>query len=178
MGTDTSAPSLPTVLFVDDESLLLSSLKRLFRREPYTILIAVSGREAMEIMAHTTVDVLVVDLQMPDIDGYELLSKVALLHPQPVCLVMSAVTIKKKVEEVAGLRQVFKFISKPIHPDVLKRVIYHSVCHRAEAAEQPEAITAAEHLMLNKEDPQEAVYLKEFKEKIVCSGSGARARVS
>lgn len=49
----------------------------------------------MEIMAHITADVLVVDLQMPDVDGYELLSRVALLHSHTVCLVMSAVTIKK-----------------------------------------------------------------------------------
>lgn len=168
VSADTDISTRPTVLFVDDESMLLSSLQRLLRREPFTILLAVSAREAMEIMARTPVDVLVVDLQMPDIDGYELLSRVEVLHPQTVCLVMSAVADKEKVEEVVRHRHVFKFIAKPIHPDVLKRVIRDSVCRRSGGVEPPETIISPEHLMLCKEHLSKTEFTQAFNEKYVC----------
>ncbi len=119
--------SYPTVLFVDDENMLLSAMRRLFRRESYHVLFAESGQAALDILAETPVDVLVVDLQMPEMNGYELLKRVAQLYPHIVCLVLSAVTEKQKMEEVTRLEHVIKFIAKPVRPDVFKQVLHDSV---------------------------------------------------
>ena len=48
-----------TILFVDDEASILSSLKRLFRPFGYRIFTAESGAQALEIMQHETVDLVV-----------------------------------------------------------------------------------------------------------------------
>ncbi|HIG41497.1 MAG: response regulator [bacterium] len=70
-----------TVLFVDDESKVLQALKRLCRKEPFTMEFACSGVEALEIMTLKTIDLVVSDLRMPEMDGSELLAEIEKLYP-------------------------------------------------------------------------------------------------
>lgn len=66
----------PRILFVDDEPLILNSLRRMFRREQVDVQTAVHPRDALAIVNTTGVDVLVSDYRMPDMIGTELLRRV------------------------------------------------------------------------------------------------------
>ena len=65
---------LPTVMFVDDEPSVLQGLRRLFRskKDCWRMLFANSGNDALALMSHSQVDVLVTDMRMPGMDGAEL----------------------------------------------------------------------------------------------------------
>ena len=63
--------SLPVILLVDDEPRILSALQRLLRREPYRIITAGSGADALRLLDQETVSVVVSDLRMPEMDGFE-----------------------------------------------------------------------------------------------------------
>ena len=67
----------PHILFVDDESFILQGLKRGMRRHRniWHMSFANSGMEALEIASKGRVDIIVSDMQMPQMDGAELLEK-------------------------------------------------------------------------------------------------------
>jgi CheY-like chemotaxis protein len=65
-----------TVLLVDDDANLLQALSRALRKEPYTIRLAASGTEALELLAQGPVDVIVSDERMPGMTGTTFLARV------------------------------------------------------------------------------------------------------
>ena len=64
------------VMFVDDEPKILQAIRRVIRREPYGAVFASSGAEALAKMRETPVQVVVSDLNMPEMDGLALLHAV------------------------------------------------------------------------------------------------------
>ena len=60
------------ILIVDDEPNILMSLDFLMRKEGYDVLVARNGTEALESLAHHQPDLVLLDIMMPDVDGYEI----------------------------------------------------------------------------------------------------------
>lgn len=61
-------PLKPRVLLVDDEESILNSLRRLLRGQPYEVLLATSGTQALEIMEQQPVDLVMTDARMPNME--------------------------------------------------------------------------------------------------------------
>jgi len=80
-----------TVLFVDDDPRMLRSLRRAFHDEPYEILFASSGPEAIEVLRRNAVQVIVSDLRMPDMSGLQLLEVVQEEYPDIIQVILSGV---------------------------------------------------------------------------------------
>jgi CheY-like chemotaxis protein len=64
-----AAPTLPTVLVIDDEPSLVRGLARFLRREGYTVATAANGRDALALLQQQPYGVILSALAMPDIDG-------------------------------------------------------------------------------------------------------------
>ena len=109
-----------SILFVDDEPDLLSSLRRFLRKAPYQSHFAGSGREAFEILATQSVDIIVSDLRMPGMDGMSLLSKVKAAHPAIIRLVLSANRDVVQTIDAINTGEVYRYIAKPLNPAVFK----------------------------------------------------------
>ena len=62
---------IPHILIVDDEPNIVMSLEFLMRKSQYNVSIARNGTEALEAILHTAFDVVLLDIMMPDVDGYE-----------------------------------------------------------------------------------------------------------
>ena len=107
------------VLFVDDESNVLSGLRRLLRgqRSEWDMEFASSGSEALQLMEKRPVDVIVSDMRMPHMNGAELLAKVAKDYPKTVRLILSGQSENEKILRSIG--PAHQFLSKPCDPDVL-----------------------------------------------------------
>ena len=73
--------SPPVLLLVDDETRILSALRRTLRREGYEILTAESVAEALRILGSREVDLVLTDQKMPGMSGLEFLEQVAAQHP-------------------------------------------------------------------------------------------------
>lgn len=65
------------ILIVDDEKLVLSSLRRLLARGEFQVSTACSGAEALALLETTPVDIVLSDYQMPGMNGVEFLERVA-----------------------------------------------------------------------------------------------------
>lgn len=72
---------LGNVLFVDDKALIIEPLPRVFENADFAVLTAQSGQEALEILKHTPVDMIVADYKMPEMNGLELLTRVKEHYP-------------------------------------------------------------------------------------------------
>jgi len=78
-----------TVLFVDDDSYILESLRDVLHREPYTVLTATSGIAALDVLAANRVDIVISDERMPGMQGSELLAEIYRLYPHTVRIVLT-----------------------------------------------------------------------------------------
>jgi len=118
--------TLPTVLLVDDEPSILSSLNRLLRREGYRVLLADSADAALVVMARETVEVIVSDQRMPLITGTELLTellaRVKMLYPRTVRMVLSGYSEISAVTDAINRGAIHKY-RKPWDDEHLKSEI-------------------------------------------------------
>ena len=109
-----------TVLFVDDERITLRSLERTMRDESYRSFFALSGSQALDIMASETVDVVVTDLMMPEMDGMMLLDWVQAEYPEAIRVVLSALSDTTTILEAINNGSVYRYIVKPWVREELK----------------------------------------------------------
>jgi diguanylate cyclase (GGDEF)-like protein len=112
-----------TLMLVDDEANVLSSLRRLLRQEGYRILTAGSGEEALEILATQPADVVVSDQRMPGMSGAEFLSRVRDIYPDTVRLVLSGFSDLEALTDAINQGSIYKFIAKPWDDEALRRVL-------------------------------------------------------
>src|SRR5579871_2026278 len=110
-----------TILVVDDEVGPRESLRRILEAF-YHIEVAENGRRALEILENKQVDLITLDLKMPDLSGEDLLKIIKRRNPQiEVIIVSGNGTLKSAVD---GIRyRVADFITKPFHvTDLLNTV--------------------------------------------------------
>jgi len=108
------------ILFVDDEKSILKAVKRTFRKSIYTVLLANSADEALEILKNETVNVIISDYMMPDMDGYELLKIVKVKYPDVTRIILSGYSTDKIVFKSLFNGVVKTFITKPWDDDYIK----------------------------------------------------------
>lgn len=120
-----------TLLLVDDELSILSSLRRLLRNEGYHILTAGSGEQALELMASHKVQVLLSDQRMPGMSGTELLRRACVIAPDTVRMILSGYTDLKTVTDSVNEGFIYKFLSKPWNDDELRSHIRDAFQHSA-----------------------------------------------
>lgn len=64
--------ALKKILVVDDDPYILMSLEFLMKKNGYDVMVARNGTEALEIVEKQLPDVVLLDIMMPDVDGYEI----------------------------------------------------------------------------------------------------------
>lgn len=109
-----------TILLVDDERNILSSLHRLLRLDGYRILTAGSGEEGLEALAQNEIDVILSDQRMPSMTGVEFLRRVKSIHPQTVRMVLSGYTELQSITDAINEGAIYKFLTKPWDDNLLR----------------------------------------------------------
>jgi len=109
-----------TILLVDDEPSILSSLRRLLRPDGYRVLTAGSGAEALELAAQHDVQVVLTDQRMPQMTGTELLHRMCVISPDTVRMVLSGYTDLDTITQAVNEGDIFKFMTKPWDDDQLR----------------------------------------------------------
>ncbi len=116
-----------TILFVDDEPDILSSLNRFLRREPYKKLFAENGRKALEILDSVTADIIISDLRMPEMNGLELINEAKKRSPDTVRMILSGSQDIDQIIESINTGEVFRFIPKPVEPEAFKKILNDAI---------------------------------------------------
>lgn len=109
----------PTILVVDDERELCAILKKTLSREGYRVLTATSGLAALKIIKKEKVNLLLVDLKMPRMDGLEFLKRAKKGKCAVTTIMLTAYGSLSSAREAMGLG-VCDYLTKPFD---LKEVV-------------------------------------------------------
>ncbi len=103
-----------TVLFVDDEQSIRNAIERLYlERNDVRCLFAATGQEGLEILAKEDVWVVVSDYLMPGMRGIEFLTKVKVMRPDTIRIMMTAYADLSIAIDAINKSEAYRFITKP-----------------------------------------------------------------
>ncbi|MHA6577467.1 HD domain-containing phosphohydrolase [Pseudomonas yamanorum] len=126
----TTAPYTPTILLVDDEESILNSLRRLLRGQPYDVLLAGSGAQALEIMAARPIDLVMTDARMPAMDGAMLLAETHRLYPATTRILLTGYADMSMMIKAINEGQIHRYISKPWNDEEMLLTLRQSLEHQ------------------------------------------------
>lgn len=116
----------PRVLIVDDASGMRTYLRLILEAAGFDCTEVPDGGEAFDQILKAGFDLVITDLEMPGMDGYQLLSAISLLpvsRGRPAVIVASALMDETLAERRPELRQASALLAKPVQPaDLLKTV--------------------------------------------------------
>ena len=117
---------MATLLIADDEINILKGLKLAFEDEGYDVMTAENGLDAWNAINKNSIDLVITDLRMPGMDGYELLKKISAAYPTlPVIVLTGHGTIETAVETMRD--GAVDFFTKPVDLDKLLLVVKKSI---------------------------------------------------
>jgi len=116
------------ILIVDDEPANLRALERLFRQE-YEVLTASSAAEALELLNHHHVALLITDQRMPAVTGIELLKKTMSIRPQMVRIILTGYTDVEALVEAINCGAVYRYVTKPWGNEDLRVTVKRALEH-------------------------------------------------
>ena len=126
--------SAPTVALVDDDRNILTSVTMALEAEGFAVRAFTDGTEALRALASQPVDVAVLDIKMPRMDGMELLTRLRKQSQIPVIFLTSK---DDEVDEVLGLRMgADDYITKPFSQRLLVERI-RALLRRKELGQSP-----------------------------------------
>ncbi|HEY4717096.1 MAG TPA: hybrid sensor histidine kinase/response regulator [bacterium] len=112
------------VLFVDDEEMILNTLKRVFRTSEFDAFFASSATEAMKILSEKgAVDVIVTDYRMDEVDGITLLQLIKDKYPETYRIIITGYPDLEMMQHAVNGAGVFRIILKPWKDSELKEAI-------------------------------------------------------
>jgi DNA-binding NtrC family response regulator len=152
------------ILVVDDEPLVRGSLTELLTLSGYTVSAANNGKEAIDFLKNYTVDLVISDIKMPEMDGTQLLKQIKKDHQDtPVIMITGYGSIENAVEAVK--EGAYDYITKPIVDSEIKLVIERLLKERQlqeENIKLKEQLSASQrtrfHNVVGKDEKMQKIY--------------------
>lgn len=112
--------SKPRVLVVDDEDPIAGTLEVILNQAGFVATAVNDGAAAVRIAATWHPDILLTDVVMPGLDGFETAKRICAVSPGCRVFLFSAqCTASERVQEYCAQGYEFEFIAKPVHPSEL-----------------------------------------------------------
>jgi len=126
-----------SVLIVDDEEMMRDLLQRILSKGGFEIHSASSGDEALKELATNQIDLIISDIKMPGMDGFELLKKIKSRYPDKCVVMMTAFGDTYTVKD-ALLLGADEYVTKPFKSHeitlVVERVYWRILSKRTQEA--------------------------------------------
>ncbi len=131
--------SIPRILIVDDEPGVRLVLEHTLLSEGYELETAVNGEEALQKIAATNYDLLLLDLHLGNIDGLQLLE--AAHHKDETAVVIILTGYASMESAVEALRLgAFDYLFKPVMPDIIRQRVKSGLAERAQELERTQIL--------------------------------------
>ncbi len=126
------------VLIVDDNEINRDMLARRLHRRDFQITMAINGREALDLVRRSPYDLILLDIMMPEIDGYTVLK---FLKEDPRLKNISVIMISA-IEEMDSVMKCMEigaddYLTKPFDPDMLKAAINRCLANKLPPLSSP-----------------------------------------
>jgi DNA-binding NtrC family response regulator len=128
-GGEPSGTMRPVVLIVDDDAGLRESF-RLILEDGYELVEAADGRQALEIVRNREIDLVLLDIRLPEMDGIEVLERIKAMDEQVEVILVTAVKTVRTA--VAAMKLgAFDYLTKPFEEDDLLAVVRRALEKRS-----------------------------------------------
>jgi response regulator RpfG family c-di-GMP phosphodiesterase len=134
MNTNTTVPPA-RILCVDDEPSILSALRRVFRPQGYTVFVAGSGQEGLDLLATESVDLVISDMRMPQMDGAQFLEQVVTRWPETKRILLTGYADASATIAAVNQGKIWSYISKPWNDGELVMAVQQALAHSRLAKE-------------------------------------------
>lgn len=121
--------TLPTenplaILCVDDEESILNALQILFREEPFQVLTATTGHDALDLLQHTdSIGLILSDQRMPDMSGTAFLQKATMIAPDIPRMILTGYADVTAAIDAMNQGGAYRFLLKPWNDDELLQAV-------------------------------------------------------
>ncbi len=117
---------IPTILVIDDEARIRDACQLVLSEKGFEVETAADGEKGLTMIKESHFDIVLVDLMMPTISGFDVLTEVRKSHPDTIVIVITGyATLEHSIE--AMKKGAFDFIPKPFTPDQLRAVVDKSL---------------------------------------------------
>lgn len=117
------------VLLVDDEAELLQALSERLRLRGFDVAVARGGEKALALIEAVDIDLIVLDLKMPGIDGMTVLRTTRLTHPRIEVIMLTGHGAEKERMEALRLGA-FEYLQKPVDIGELVEALHRAAASR------------------------------------------------
>jgi len=117
------------VIVADDDEHLLNLVSRQLREKGYECETAINGAKALKALGETDFDVALVDLEMPDVDGFQVLAAMQKDHSDTIPVVLTGAGDTPRAVRAMKLGA-FDFLEKPCNPHLLESAIRRAIEYR------------------------------------------------
>jgi DNA-binding response OmpR family regulator len=114
------------LLIVDDEVEICEFLKSFFEDRDFEVAVANGGSQALEKAATFHPEVVLLDIQMPGMDGLQVLKKIKEIYPKVKVIMVTAVETQEKIEEAMRLGA-DNYITKPLSLEYLEKDVQDKI---------------------------------------------------
>ena len=80
----------PSILIVDDDDVMRETLSDVLRRSGYEIFLESSGNGSLSVIKKNVIDLILLDMRLPDVDGLEVLKKIKEFDTEILVIIMTA----------------------------------------------------------------------------------------
>ncbi len=115
------------VLCVDDEPNILSSLRRLLRGEGYDVLLAPGGEAGLAILESESVDIVISDMRMPEMDGAQFLERVRAKWPETIRLLLTGYADIQSILDAINRGEIYRYVTKPWNDNDILLIVRHAL---------------------------------------------------
>jgi len=167
----------PAILLVDDNDINLQTLYQTLDGKGYSLLIARSGEDALRIAARAKPDLILLDVMMPGIDGYETCTRLKADENTTNSVIIFLSALQSTEEKVRGLSLgAVDFITKPFDPDeIVARVSRHLEVHlRHKIVLQENRILADQLEVKLRSMPEDFAERAQWVKSLISSGESDR----
>jgi len=120
---------MASILLVDDDKSILTLLHAALANSGHELVLALGGKEALKIIENRQFDLIISDLQMPEVDGIHVLNTTKKMYPDTEVLILTAyASIKTAVRAIKS--GAFEYLSKPVDIKELRHKVDKALEHR------------------------------------------------
>lgn len=110
------------VLIIDDESFIRENLERILMQDNYKVFTAKDGKTGIDIVNKENIDIVLLDLNLPDSNGIDVLKKIKSLVPEILVIIITGYATVDSAVEALKLGA-YDYIKKPFKADAIKLIV-------------------------------------------------------
>jgi len=110
------------VLIIDDEAFIRENLRRILTQEGYVVHTASNGSEGIDLITKEDINIVLLDLNLPDVNGIEILKKIKSIAPDLLVIIITGYATVDSAVEALKLGA-YDYIKKPFKADAIKLIV-------------------------------------------------------